>query len=170
MVCPDTEETLLLYTGTTVGSHYTQAGSAEYLCLHDKPQFLQTTAGIQTQRSQLYGTEYESHAAFSNIFRHDAPCSVCYTPTRHTKIIIPGRISCPPSWTREYYGYYMTSGYFADQKNKVPVCVDVQAESIPGSSAHTVTSLLYFMETTCTGIRCPPYSNGAEITCVVCTK
>ena len=105
--CPTTEGTQLVYEGATVGSAYSHAGSAEYLCLHNTPEFLKSTPGRQEQRTRLYITEYEaldSPPAFSSIFRYDAPCSVCYTPSRSTKITIPGRITCPDSWTREYYG------------------------------------------------------------------
>ena len=172
--CPTTEGTQLVYEGAVVGSHHHEAGTAEYLCLHNEPEFLQTTPGSQNHlRGKLYGTEYyaaESPPAFSNIFRHDAPCSVCYTPSRSTKITIPRRITCPDSWTREYYGYLMTAKKNTAHKSRVPICVDVNAESVDGSAAPTTTSLLYFIETTCTGIRCPPYSDGAEIACVVCTK
>ena len=156
-----------------VGSHHLEAGTAEYLCLHNVPEFFQTTAGGQVNRGKLYGTEYDSAEnppAFSNMFRHDAPCSVCYTPSRTTKITMPGRITCPNAWTQEYNGYLMAGHHHTMVKSRAPICVDVNAESIPGSAAQTVTSLLYFVETTCTGIRCPPYSDGAEIACVVCTK
>ena len=169
--CPDTNATQTLYQGTMAGSSYNHAGSAEYQCLHQQPQFLRTTPGIQQGRGFLYGTEYEalnSPPAFSDMFRHDAPCAVCYTPTRTAKITIPARTSCPPSWTREYHGYLMADRY--SHKPRIPVCIDVNAESVAGSARHNVRSLLYFLETTCTGIRCPPYSNGGEIACAVCTK
>jgi hypothetical protein len=154
------------------GSKYNQAGSAEYLCLHKQPQFLRITPGVQDVRSYIYGTEYrDNHTpAFSNMRYHDAPCAVCYTSTRATKIAIPGRTSCPPSWTREYYGYLMTSGRYADQKTLLPVSMDVNSESVPGSANYHGDSVLFFIETRCEGIPCPPYSDGAELTCVVCTK
>jgi hypothetical protein len=100
---------------------------------------------------------------------HDLPCSECYTSTRIAKITIPGRTSCPPSWTREYYGYLMTDRY-SHAGGEVPVCVDASSESTPGSATLLDNSLLYFIEATCRGIPCPPYTDGAEITCVVCTK
>ena len=153
-------------------NHRDKGGSAEYLCLHKQPQFLSTRSGIQDQRSYLVGTEYRSSPgpAFISMNYHDAPCAVCYAPTRIAKITIPGRISCPPSWTREYYGYLMAAGHYTTQKSRVPLCVDVNAQSVPGSATAYVDSLLYFIETQCRGIACPPYSNGAEITCAVCTK
>ena len=171
--CPTTEGTQLVYEGFVAGSHKHESGSAEFLCLHYKPEFLKIIPGQQKFRTKLYGTEYEPYGtspAFSHVYRHDAPCSVCYTPSRSTKITIPGRMTCPDSWTREYYGYLMAAMSLSSHRSRVPICVDVDPESIPGSAVQTVTSLLYFVETTCTGIRCPPYSDGAEITCVVCTK
>jgi hypothetical protein len=156
------------------GSAYNEGGSSEDLCLPHDPQLLRINAGLEYHRGRLYGTEYESYddpPAFGNMLRHNAPCSVCYTPTRTAKITIPAKTSCPSSWTREYYGYLMAGiSTHHTHRGKAPVCIDVNSESIPGSAGHHVKSLLYFLETTCTGINCPPYSNGAEITCVVCTK
>ena len=170
--CPNTEGTHLLYQGTVAGADHSQAGSAEYLCLHKQPQFLRTRSGVQSTRSYLYGTEYRSieAPAFTSMLNHDAPCAVCYAPTRIAKITIPGRISCPPSWTREYYGYLMAEGRYTNYQSRVPLCVDVNAQSVDGSSRENGNSKLYFIETRCRGIACPPYSNGAEITCAVCTK
>ena len=171
--CPTTEGTQLVYEGAVVGSHCHHAGNSDFLCLHNEPEFLQTTPGQQNHRTRLYGTEYEtlsSPPAFSDILRHDAPCSVCHTPSCSTKITIPGRITCPDSWTREYYGYLMSEHHYDQHQSRLSICVDENAESVGGSAAQNVASVLYFMETTCTGISCPPYSDGAEIACVVCTK
>ena len=171
--CPGTEHTELVYRGTTVGSAFNEAGSTDYLCLHSQPQFLRTTAGQQTWRGKLYATEYDSvdsPPALGNVFRHDAPCSVCYSPSRSTKITVPGRITCPSSWTKEYHGYLMGADYHAPRGSRSPVCVDVNSESIPGTAGHQLKSLFYFYETTCLGIDCPPFADGAETTCVVCTK
>lgn len=154
------------------GSAKNQAGSAEYLCLHEQPQYLSTTQGVQTQRSYLYGTEYgavDSPPAFSNLVYCDIPCSVCYASARSAQITIPGRITCPSTWLREYYGYLMTEG-FSNDGSRVPVCVDVNADGVPASQSPIGQSVLLFIENSCQGIACPPYTNGAEITCVVCTK
>ena len=103
------------------GTPHDEAGSAEYLCLHKEPQFLSTESGLQTRRSYLDGTEYLTMEgpAFTSMTYHDAPCAVCYAPTRIAKITIPGRISCPPSWTREYYGYLMAARFSIVQKSGV---------------------------------------------------
>ena len=173
--CPDTEGTEMLYSGTMAGSVFTEAGSAEYLCLHAEPEFDSTVPGLQNWQARLCGAEYRTPSAFvdppafADLYRHYAPCSVCYTPTRSTKVTIPARISCPASWTREYHGYYMTSARYTDHKSRVPVCIDEHAEA--SSAAQPIDSArLHFMETTCIGVGCPPYGNGTEITCTVCTK
>ena len=168
--CPDGAEQV--YEGLVAGSHRQEAGSSNFLCLHKEPQFLQTSPGLTRQRGRLYATEYESITnppTFSNIAKHEVPCSVCHASGRTAKITIPGRTSCPSSWTREYYGYLMGEEYINLHRSRVPICVDVNAESVAGTSSRNVKSMLYFIETTCFGL-CPPYSNGAEITCTVCTK
>ena len=56
------------------GSGYDEAGSTEYLCLHEEPQFLNTNHGLQPHRGRLYGTEYETH----DNPQHVTPqCSMC---------------------------------------------------------------------------------------------
>ena len=171
--CPSTPGTQLVYHGAMVGSKFDEAGSAEYLCLHSAPEFLATTPGLQPgHRARLYGTEYrflDNSPALTNMLHHDAPCSVCHSP-RSSKMVIPGRITCPSSWTREYYGYLMANNYMSNHRSRSPICLDRDSEPLPNSAAETITSVMYFVETTCIGISCSPYSEGAEITCVVCTK
>ena len=171
--CPDTEGTELLYSGRTTGAHYQHRGSgANYLCLTDEPEFLDVTAGDQNLRSLLYGTEYQPQdtpPAFTDMLHHNVPCAACYTSVRGDKIMVPGTIVCPSSWTREYYGYIMSERH--DHHRSAFECVDVDAESIPGSAANTNGALFYFTEMRdCTGINCPPYTSGDELTCAVCTK
>lgn len=83
--------------------------------------------------------------------------------------MIPAKVTCPPSWTREYYGYLMSS---RSGNNRLSfICVDEDAVAVPGSH-NTVDgpSLLYHDEVSCHGLSCPPYEEGAELACVVCTK
>ena len=82
--------------------------------------------------------------------------------------MIPAKTTCPTSWTREYYGYLM-SEYHGHHRTMFE-CVDRYAESVPGSAANTDGALFYFVESTCTGIACPPYVDGRELACTVCTK
>ena len=144
-----------------MGSPYNEAGTAEYLCLHRQPQFLRTTAGLQEGRGRLYvyGTLYEARdypPAFGSIEHHEAPCAVCYTARRNTKITIPARTSCPSSWTREYYGYLMAAAqYVATRKAKFLfefVLMLLQTHTLLDNYVRQPE--LYFLET---GIGCPPF-------------
>ena len=86
--------------------------------------------------------------------------------------MIPGTNKCPSGWTREYYGYLMTSHYnHAHPSEFVCVDVDVDAEVVPGSHKDTNGALLYVVEGNCDhALPCKPHIHGYELTCVVCTK
>ena len=82
--------------------------------------------------------------------------------------MVPGTIFCPSSWTREYI---MSEHH--DHHRSMFECVDVDAESVPGSAVNSNGALFYFTEMRdCAGINCPPYTSarGDELTCAVCTK
>jgi hypothetical protein len=156
------------------GSGYAHSGGASnYLCLPLNPIFDKITPGTQGY-SYVYGIEYES-PPHSNIFHpnvhdHDAPCAVCHTESRGSHLMIPARNMCPSGWTLEYKGYLMTANLGQTGRTQF-ICVDGNPEAIPGShSAQQDVAILYFVESQCGSLPCPPYGNGKELTCVVCTK
>jgi len=173
-VCPSTPGTQLLYAGRVAGSHHTErGGGANHICLPEQPQFSTYTAGTQGGRAYLYGAEYQTTGPeigpLRSVHDHNIPCAVCYASTRETVVMIPARLSCPSSWTREYYGYLMAD-HIGHQRTTFE-CVDRNPESIPGSRADTNGALFYHVEVKCSvGIPCPPYDTQKEVTCVVCTK
>ena len=173
--CPSTSGTQLLYAGRAAGSWYSQSGGgANYLCLPEQPQYSTYTAGTQSGRAYLYGAEYQTGNSYANsplrsFNNHNVPCAVCYTSTRETVVMIPARLTCPSSWTREYYGYLMAERY--NHNRSTFECVDQSPQSVPGSIANTDGALFYHTEVKCShGIPCPPYDTQKELTCVVCTK
>ncbi len=169
-MCPDTNGTELVYSGRATGSMYNEGSGSNYLCLPDgDPEFLEVTPGNQGPRAHLYGVEYETpDHTLSSLLENNVPCSVCYTAERAVTLMIPGRINCPGSWTREYYGYLMAEN--SSHRRSTYECLDVTPEVVPGSSADTNGALFFFTEVVCNGIDCPPYTEGHELTCVVCTK
>ena len=174
-ICPNTSGTQLLYAGRAAGSSYTEkGGGANYLCLPEQPQYSTYTAGTQVGRAYLYGTEYETGGIYANsplqpLHDRNVPCAVCYTSARETVVMIPARLTCPSSWTREYYGYLMTEKY--DYHRSVFECMDRSPESLPGNRGNTDGALFFHVELKCNyGIPCPPYDTQKELTCVVCTK
>ena len=173
--CPSTSGTQLLYAGRAAGSFYDQSGGgANYLCLPEQPQYSTYTAGSQGGRAYLYGAEYQTGNGYANsplrsFHDHNVPCAVCYTSTRETVVMIPARLTCPSSWTREYYGYLMAERY--SHNRSTFECVDRYPQSVPGSIANTNGALFYHTEVGCShGIPCPPYDTQKKLTCVVCTK
>jgi hypothetical protein len=101
--------------------------------------------------------------------QENVPCSICYVSTKTTHIMIPGKTSCPSTWSMEYNGYLMTA-YYGHKNNKDFVCVDKDAEPIPGTRSDVNGALLYPVMASCSDIPCPPYVPNKYITCAVCTK
>ena len=173
--CPSTSGTQLLYAGRAAGTNYAdKGGGANHLCLPEHPQYSTYTAGTQSARAYLHEVEYETGGPgetgpLRSVNDHNAPCAVCYASTRETVVMIPAQITCPSSWTREYYGYLMAEARAYHRSTFE--CVDRSPQSVPGSVANTDGALFYHVEVKCSvGIPCPPYNTQKEVTCVVCTK
>ena len=157
-----------VYPGRTgVTLHDDRGGAANYLCMPNDPQYtLPFEPGVRGQ-SYVFGTEYEEPLV-SGHDEHNAPCAVCYIPTKHAVIMIPAKTSCPSGWTREYYGYLMSERRSSGRT--MYVCVDIAREYIPGSQNHIGGGHFYHVEAHCNGFACPPYSAERELGCVVCSK
>ena len=93
-----------VYAGRTGSSfHEHEGGASNYLCMPNDPQYSRYQSNIR-RHSYVYGTEYEEPLV-SGLNQRNAPCAVCYIPTKHTVIMIPAKTSCPSGWTREYYSH-----------------------------------------------------------------
>ena len=159
----------MVYSGITVGEWYSHTGGgANLLCLpNEQPEYLSST--FKSNYAYLYGTEYEFPIMSTVSQDQNVPCAVCYTSTKSVQIMIPAKTTCPDTWTTEYNGYLMTQ-YYNHKNNREYICVDKEADAIPGSGANTDGAVVYHVVSTCNGIPCPPYVTNQYITCVVCTK
>ena len=171
--CPNSTGAELVYSGRAGGTHAnSRGGAAQKLCLPDNPDYIATTAGISPASiSSIHGAEYEFFAGpLTNVAEYNAPCAVCFVPTRATVIMIPAKTICPASWTREYYGYLTTNNDLHHRSSYT--CLDISPGTIPGSGDNVVSgsAFFYYTVTTCNGLSCPPYENGRILSCVVCTK
>ena len=173
--CPTTPGTELVYTGNAAGTFWSNpGGGAEKLCLPPDPDYQNDTYGIEDatpSSPHVYGAEYEFHAGpLLSINQHNAPCAVCLAATRSSTMMVPAKSQCPPTWTREYYGYLTTER--ANHRRSMYSCVDVAAEALPGSAGNTNGALFYHVMTNCgaDGLTCPPYESGRALSCAVCTK
>lgn len=170
--CPSNLGTVEIYSGIMAGALFNQAGGgSSFLCLPETPQYFDVSEGVDEFRGYVYHTEYHSFMnppALGSLFEHNAPCALCFTPERLSKIMIPGSTSCPTSWTLEYEGYLMTERSHPDHHRNSYECVDRNAVLIPGTETNNDGALLHFTETRC-GTQCPNYTDGYELACVVCT-
>ena len=166
--CPTGTGREIVYSGITAGSIFNQAGGgSNYLCLPKVPEYtLPYDLRDQSNRNHIHGTEYESPVKNTK-HQHNVPCAVCYVSTRSTVMMTPAKTSCPSNWTREYYGYLMSS--YRGFQRTVFECIDKDLESIAGSHRDTNGAMLYHTEIGCNSIPCPPYDSRKELTCVVCS-
>ncbi|XP_038060661.1 short-chain collagen C4-like [Patiria miniata] len=173
--CPDEIDTELLYAGFAAGAHYTnKGGSSDFICLPSDPNWSSNYDDRVASVSYLYGTEYDvgdqHHFSRQNaevLHDRDAPCAVCRLLERSTKLLFPAKLGCPPKWTEEYRGFLMSA--HNNHGRAEAVCVDQAPEVISGSQTNQNGALFYFIEGICGSLPCPPYVNGREITCTVCS-
>lgn len=176
--CPSNNSTVKVYDGFAGGDHYTHSGGpSELLCLPRDPTW-GNYDDTHLEAAFVYGVEYEpgtvdqSMKIFGkNIDQENVPCVVCQSIGRIATLRIPGRTDCFGGWTKEYQGYLM-GGYYTHAKATDYTCVDSDPEVVPGSARNQNGHLLYFVEAHCheNSLPCPPYVDGREIPCVICTK
>jgi len=61
------------------------------------------------------------------------------------------------------------SGHYSHKSSADYICVDGKPESVTGGQNSVNGNLLYLVEATCGALKCPPYHNDKELTCVVCS-
>ena len=166
--CPSGAE--LVYPGWAAGSHHSHGGGgANYLCVTKQPQTLSYDPATNND-GLLYGAEYEAEnrLPYRLIDDQDAPCALCYTASREAVFMLPGRYTCPSGWTREYYGYLVSTAH--NDRRSTFECMDVSPETVPGGHANSNHALFVHVEPRCGVLPCPPYENTKEMTCAVCSK
>ncbi|XP_052066778.1 short-chain collagen C4-like [Mytilus californianus] len=168
--CPTGAE--LVYTGQAGGNYFDNTGGGiNYLCLPNDAEIGQRQS---YDNSQLYGVEYEIHSrvkphGWRTMGHMEVACAVCHSRRKSSKIIIPGRQTCYSDWSAEYSGYLMSSNLGHNGRNEF-ICVDLNAEPFDNRSSNENGALLYPIRTKCGSLRCPPYTDNADVLCVVCTK
>lgn len=172
------DDTETVYSGFIGGSSHTNSGSAvDYLCLINDPQW-----GIYDSKVNslpfIGGALYDvwdinvpnSPFDFNKYDHHRVPCSVCMKKKKASTIMIPARRDCYGNWVKEYDGY-LYAGHPSHVAASEYICLDKTPEALDKSPNWTDKKLLYPVRTNCNGaIPCPPYVNGREVTCVVCSR
>ncbi len=175
--CPCTSGTKMVYKGLTAGNpHLQPGGGANYLCITEDPEYLTSTvpkymySANDLALSYQYESEYQSGSG--SLHNQNIPCAVCHTSQRSSKLMIPGKTTCPQSWTEEYEGYLMAErDHNRHQNSKVYECVDKDGEAVPGQIENDSGARFTMVGAVCNvGLPCPPFIANRPITCVVCTK
>ena len=169
--CPKVNGTEDIYNGVTAGSHHTNTGGgSNYICIVKEPRY-HPGALVRGSGSYIYGTEYQTRGDYLNSLHDDnVPCAACHVTNRSAQLMIPGTDQCPGGWTSEYRGWLMSARH--DNKGRTMfVCIDKDAQALPGLGADSDVAQLYHTSVDCTlGIPCPPYVHAKHLACVVCTK
>jgi len=180
-VCP--LGTDVLYKGFSAKGHYWHSGSgANYVCAHSNPVFGDgAVPGDQATSAWIYGIEYEFNSGYTNnkpfsyannngadLQDNDAPCVVCYNSVASAHHMVVGRPDCPsPDMNLEYSGY-LASERHIHYKGEF-VCLDLVPEVRQGGQANDNGGLFYPVQAGCGSLPCPPYTQGLELTCAVCS-
>jgi hypothetical protein len=167
-----------LIAGFVGGSSHTDSGAAvDHLCLTNDPQW-----GIYDSKVNAHpligGALFHfwdigvpnSPFDFDKYNLHQVACSVCMKRRRVSTIVIPTRKDCYGDWVKEYNGY-LYAGHPEHGAASEYICMDETPDVLNKSSTWSGKKLLYPVMVNCNGaIPCPPYVNGREVTCVVCSR
>ncbi|XP_014779273.1 uncharacterized protein LOC106875578 [Octopus bimaculoides] len=175
--CP--RNSILIYDGVVGGQFYTEGGGgSNLLCLPNDPIWANYTTEVEAA-GRIYGSEYQldtyptkklfSFANTKEIHEHNVPCAVCLTQLSAVVMMLPARTKCYSGWKTEYSGYLMSERFDHPGRHEY-VCVDHAPEADPAGYRDENGALLYFVQAICGSLPCPPYFNGQELTCVVCSK
>nr|XP_011421552.2 uncharacterized protein LOC105324200 [Crassostrea gigas] len=169
--CPSNAE--LVQSGYTGGSWYDHKGAAvDPLCLPRDPEWGIYSDGDNGGRAFVHGAEYQTHSSpgyLRTLYQHDVPCAVCLRRNRSVVKMFPARKTCYKGWKLEFHGYLM-AGYHDHQAGTMYTCVDEHPDTLHGGHADKNGRLFYQAEARCGSLKCPPYVEGRELVCVVCSK
>ncbi|XP_078595169.1 uncharacterized protein LOC144872666 [Branchiostoma floridae x Branchiostoma japonicum] len=171
--CNESTDTVTVYSGLAGGALWSEkGGGSDYQCLPADPEWGRFTDGVEGLKAYMHGAEYQlnTDAPYDEaaVDDREVPCAACYCLTRRAQVMIPARQTCPEGWKREYGGYLMT-GYHDQAGRNEFVCMDGEPEVLPGGEGNDNGALFYPVEARCGSLPCPPYVEGRELTCIVCT-
>nr|XP_034330215.1 short-chain collagen C4 [Crassostrea gigas] len=168
--CPASTD--LVLSGYVGGSQYTHTGAAvEPLCLPRNPEWGDYRDGKDGYKAYIYGAEYETSdlsGKWLKVDDHDVPCAVCLVRNKSVVKMFPARKTCDKGWKLEYNGYLM-AGHYNHNAGTSYTCVDSDPETLQGEHIDNNGYLFYMVEAMCGSLKCPPYVNGRDLVCAVCS-
>ncbi|XP_033109909.1 short-chain collagen C4-like, partial [Anneissia japonica] len=151
--------------GYVGGGWYNHKGAGtNSLCLPETPEYdKDLITNAVDWRSLIYGAEFGG-----NLQNYDLVCAVCLVRGRSTTLMIPAKLTCPSGWTKEYGGLLM--GSYKNYNAHDYICVDKNTQGRPGSAADKNGAIFQPTQGKCGSLPCPPYVDGNELACVVCSR
>ncbi|CAC5404802.1 unnamed protein product [Mytilus coruscus] len=169
-ICPGNSD--IVYAGQAGGNQYThKGGGSNYLCLPSDPE---NGKPYSYANDGLYGAEYELHSHIkptglpASLAEKEVPCAVCRRKGKVSVLMIPGKKTCYKGWQSEYSVFLMSE--YKTHNNKDFICMDGDAKPLDERSSNENGALFYPIRAKCGSLRCPPYKDGTEVLCTVCTK
>lgn len=166
----------LLYKGFAAKNSFnSRGGGINFLCLPEEPEDPKNVHPGLQGNSYIHGTEYIANG-LPRLMSHydnynDMPCALCETAGRGQVLMIPAKLTCPAGWSKEYDGYLMAEQSVSSHLSQSDyICVDEKFEFIKGGHNPQIRAQAMFVEVGCGILPCPPYKDGNELACVVCSK
>lgn len=165
----------IMYSGKMGGSQFNEGGGYNPQCFPLSPEYLETSGrsghmpGLMEIKAAGYQITHGTLNTNKKLTNERVPCSVCMAKHRASILMIPGNTRCPDSaWTEEYVGYLMAE--HQNNKRSEFICVDKHAE--PTDTLKSTNGfVLHHQAIKCSNFgNCPPYKDGEELACVLCSK
>lgn len=166
----------MIYKGFMAGGHTNKGSGSNILCLPENPTWAKYDDSKNEARGYIYGTEFDTdHSRVGatkilgrQVDEDDFPCAVCLAPFFVTHMF-PGMAGCLPGWSEQYTGY-LVADYHDHSSNKGYECLDGSPEAINPKKSDNDQAAVYLVEARCGLLPCPPYVDGREVACAVCSK
>ena len=81
-----------------------------------------TTANLDIATVRAAEYRMLNGQALDHLFDYPVLCAVCAVSTRSTQVMIPGRLTCPHTWTVEYTGWLVADSN--DGRRTMFICLD----------------------------------------------
>jgi hypothetical protein len=170
--CPETSARV--YEGfmssaksTNCGKTSCEGGGANFICMHNMPQWPEGYNNGDHNGNRLWGVEYRNTGAVDANNHQDAACVVC--ETQNIAYVQWGRQTCSNGHVTHYNGLVMA--YSHTQWKSSYVCVDWLRDSHPTSytKENEWAGFLYTTEMESGSADEKLYPTNREVGCVVCS-
>ena len=165
--CP--EQSAKLYEGFMANSNAGhRGGGANYICLHNIPEWPEGYHKSSQNGNLIYGVEYLNTGVIDKSHGGDAACVVCQSYKAKSTYVQWGRNWCSHKHFTQYTGVVMSTHY--TQYKATNLCVDVNWQTHPlSNSGNQGGGYLYTTEMEGGSSDENLYPHDREVACAVCS-